>query len=66
MAMNLISKFTLSDRVLIAAPENSLRAKHNGQVGTVTGFIENYLVKVNINGETLHFRPDELTTCFKK
>ena len=66
MATNAIGKYKVDDRVLINAPESSLSAKHNGQVGRVTGFVEDYLVRVNINGEALRFRPDELRLYTKK
>ena len=66
MATKLISKFKVNDRVLVSAPANSLPAKHNGQTGRITGFVEDYLVIVYINGESLRFRPDELKICFNK
>jgi hypothetical protein len=58
-----ISKFKVNDRVLIAVPENSIAAKHNGRVGRITGFVQDWFVMVNINGEGLRFRPDELKIC---
>ncbi|MEJ1958126.1 MAG: hypothetical protein WDM70_00585 [Nitrosomonadales bacterium] len=62
MATKPRTKFKINDRVLIAAPDNSLAAKHNGQVGRITGFVQDWLVMVSVNGEALRFRPDELKT----
>jgi hypothetical protein len=59
------SKFKINDRVFISAPDNSFAAKRNGQVALITGFVQDYLVKVNLNGEALRFRPDELKGCMK-
>ena len=66
MATNAIGKYKVDDRVLIQAPDSSLASKHNGQVGRVTGFVEDYLVRVDVNGQALRFRPEDLRPYFKK
>jgi hypothetical protein len=62
MATKSIFKLKINDHVLIDAPEDSIGAKYNDQVGRVTGFVHDWFVVVNIKGEVLRFRPDELVS----
>jgi len=63
MATRSPSKLKVNDRVLIAARVNSIDAKHNGKVGRITGFVQDWFVIVSIDGEVLRLRPDELKIC---
>lgn len=55
-----ISSLNISDPVLIAAPVDSTGAKHNGKIGRITGFVRNWFVLVDINGEGYRFYPTDL------
>jgi len=66
MAAKTMSRFKLNDRVLIAAPISSIDAKYNGELGYITGFVQDWFVVVKINGKELRFRPDDLKICFSR
>ena len=57
------SEFKIDDPVLIDAPRDSLNAKHTGKVGSVVEFIQDLYIVVNINGERIRFRSDEIRRC---
>jgi hypothetical protein len=63
MATKSISEIRVNEQVLIAAPVDSIDAKHNGKVGRITGFVRDWFVIVNLNGEEFRFLPDELMIC---
>jgi hypothetical protein len=63
MDTNLKSQFRINDYVFIAAKESSLDACHNGQVGRITGFVDDWFVVVSVNGHSLRLLPGELRIC---
>ena len=58
-----VPKLKLNDRVLVSAPMDSLDAKHNGKIGRITGFVQDWFVVVSIDGLVLRLRPDQVRVC---
>lgn len=54
----------VGDRVLVDAPLASMAAPYNGMEGTITAYPDNWpgwvLVRLDVAGDILRFRPDEL------
>lgn len=55
-----ISGFRVNALALVNAPRDSLESRHNGKVGLVTGAVRDWYVVLDVNGESLRFKPEEL------